>query len=616
LIAAFEDDQAMEKGQGIFTGLPLMWWVKFTLTLCAVLFSLLFTIPTFLGDPQTWKRDAPVGEETLGSPVNWYHRWAEAALPSQRISLGLDLKGGLHLVLEVDVEKSVRDTISRAMNRARDLAEKEGIKSQSANVADDYKTTVEIEDPAKLEAFKKIVGEQTALIQFDKLDGKNVQYVAQPASVETYSAEILQQAINTIRNRIDQFGVAEPNIFRQGDRRIVVQMPGLQDPARAKQLIGNTAQLDFRMVSAELRTDQLENVIQEARTALNIPKEDTKPETMQKISQWLRDKGKISKTLTVMLDRKMDNTGGVSKLLSATPSLVELTSRLTGDMIESANENEDRNSLVPQYVVSLNFNPQGAKVFGDLTKQVREPQNAPHKIAIILDENITSDPVVNEPILGGRAQITLGRSQDMNQQRKDAQDLALVLRAGALPASVKIIEERQVGPSEGEENIRAGVLSSGIAAILVVAFMLYFYGVSGMVANLAMLLNAVLILAFLAAFGATLTLPGIAGIVLTMAVAVDGNVIINERIREEMRNGLDSKQAFYRGYNQSFETLVDAHVTSAVAGVVLLIYGNPAVKGFAITLLAGIISTLFSSYYVTEVMGQWLIEKTRIRRFS
>lgn len=606
----------MEKGQGIFTGLPLMWWVKFTLTLCAVLFSLLFTIPTFLGDPQTWKRDAPVGEETLGRPVNWYHRWAEAALPSQRISLGLDLKGGLHLVLEVDAEKSVRDTISRAMNRARDLAEKEGIKSQSANVADDYKTTVEIEDPAKLEAFKKIVGEQTALIQFDKLDGKNVQYVAQPASVETYSAEILQQAINTIRNRIDQFGVAEPNIFRQGDRRIVVQMPGLQDPARAKQLIGNTAQLDFRMVSAELRTDQLENVIQEARTALNIPKEDTKPETMQKISQWLRDKGKISKTLTVMLDRKMDNTGGVSKLLSATPSLVELTSRLTGDMIESANENEDRNSLVPQYVVSLNFNPQGAKVFGDLTKQVREPQNAPHKIAIILDENITSDPVVNEPILGGRAQITLGRSQDMNQQRKDAQDLALVLRAGALPASVKIIEERQVGPSEGEENIRAGVLSSGIAAILVVAFMLYFYGVSGMVANLAMLLNAVLILAFLAAFGATLTLPGIAGIVLTMAVAVDGNVIINERIREEMRNGLDSKQAFYRGYNQSFETLVDAHVTSAVAGVVLLIYGNPAVKGFAITLLAGIISTLFSSYYVTEVMGQWLIEKTRIRRFS
>ncbi|MEY3902326.1 MAG: protein translocase subunit SecD [Pseudomonadota bacterium] len=606
----------MEKGQGIFTGLPLMWWVKFSLTLCALLFSVAFTIPTFLGDPQTWQREAPVGEETLGKPVKWYHRFAESVLPSQRISLGLDLKGGLHLVLEVDVEKSVKDSVSRALARARDLGEKDGIKSISANVADDYRTTVELEDAAKAEAFKKIVSEQTILIQFDKTDGKTVSFVAQPASVERYSAEILQQAINTIRNRIDQFGVAEPNIFRQGDRRVVVQMPGLQDPARAKQLIGNTAQLDFRLVSAELRTDQLETAMAEARTALNLPKDDTKPETIQKISQWLRDNRKIGTSLTVMLDRKLEVSGGVSKVVSAVPYLVEATSRLTGDMIESAVENADQSSLVPQYVVSLNFNPQGTKVFGDLTKQAREPQNAPHQIAIILDENITSAPVVNEPILGGRAQITLGRGQDMEQQRKDAQDLALVLRAGALPASVKIIEERQVGPSEGEENIKAGVVSSVVAGVLVVGFMLYFYGVSGMVANIAMLLNAVLILAFLAAFGATLTLPGIAGIVLTMAVAVDGNVIINERIREEMRNGLNSKQAFYRGYNQSFETLVDAHVTSAVAGLVLLIYGNPAVKGFAITLLAGIISTLFSSYYVTEVIGQWLIEKTRIRRFS
>jgi preprotein translocase subunit SecD len=441
-------------------------------------------------------------------------------------------------------------------------------------------------------------------------------FVANPSTVSTYSSEILQQAINTIRNRIDQFGVAEPNIFRQGDRRVVVQMPGLQDPARAKQLIGNTAQLDFRLVSAELRPDQLENVILEARTALNIAKDDTKPETMQKISQWLRDKGKIGKTLTVMLDRKMVSEGGVSKLVSATPHLVEATARLTGDMIESALEQADQGSLVPQYVVSLNFNPQGTKVFGELTKQAREPQNAPHQIAIILDENITSSPVVNEPILGGRAQITLGRSQDMEQQRKDAQDLALVLRAGALPASVKIIEERQVGPSEGEENIRAGVLSSTIAAALVIFFMVLIYGTSGIVANIAMLINVALILAFLAAFGATLTLPGIAGIVLTMAVAVDGNVIINERIREEIRAGLTVKQAFYKGYNHSFETLVDAHVTSAVAGVVLLIYGNPAVKGFAVTLLAGIISTLFTSYYVTEVIGQWLIEKTRVRRFS
>ncbi|MBM3383139.1 MAG: protein translocase subunit SecD [Betaproteobacteria bacterium] len=606
----------MDKGQGLFGGLPLLWWVKFFLTMCALIFSIAFTVPTFLGDPAEWKREAPVGEETLGKPVAWYHKVAETVLPSSRISLGLDLKGGLHLVLEVDVEKSIRDGIQRAMNRTRDLTERDGIKIQSVAVSDDYKTVLELADAAKAEAVKKTVSEQTSLIQFDKVDGNKVLFVSNPAEVDRYGSELLQQAINTIRNRIDQFGVAEPNIFRQGDRRVVIQMPGLQDPARAKQLIGNTAQLDFRLVSNELRLDQIEKVVEEGRAALSLPKEDTKPETIQKISQWARDNGKISKNVTVILKRDVGSEAGGANVGTPIPYLVEASAKLTGDMIDTAFETVDQSGPVPQYAVSLNFNPQGSKVFGDLTKQAIEPQNAPHQIAIILDENITSAPEVKGAILGGRAQITMGRSQNIDQQRKDAQDLALVLRAGALPASVKIVEERQVGPSEGEENIKAGVVSSTFAGVLVVVFMIYFYGVSGLVANIAMLLNAVLILAFLAAFGATLTLPGIAGIVLTMAVAVDGNVIINERIREEMRNGLTVKQAFYRGYNQSFETLVDAHVTSAVAGIVLLIYGNPAVKGFAITLLAGIISTLFSSYYVTEVLGQWLIEKTRVRRFS
>lgn len=607
----------MDKGQGLFSDLPLLWWLKLFMTICATVFAIVYSIPSLLGDPANWERAQPVGEETIGKPVAWHHRFAEEYLPSSRVSLGLDLKGGLHLVLEVDVEKSLRDNVQRAMNRARDLAEKDGIKSQVASVANDFSTTIEVDQPEKVDAFKKIVSEQTSLIRFDSVTDKQVKFVANSSEVERYTGELLQQAINTIRNRIDQFGVAEPNIFRQGDRRVVVQMPGLQDPERAKQLIGNTAQLDFRLVSAELRQDQLEKVMEEGRTALGLSKDDTKPESIQKISQWARDSGKISKAVTIMLEREMVSEGGVAKLSSTTPYLVEASAKLTGDMIESANEYMDQSTLGPaRFAVSLNFNPQGTRAFGDLTKQAREPQNAPHRIAIILDENITSAPVVNEPILGGRAQITLGGTLDVEQQRKDAQDLALVLRAGALPASVKIIEERQVGPSEGEENIRAGVLSSAVAGGLVVGFMVFFYGVSGIVANLAMVLNAVLIFAFLAAFGATLTLPGIAGIVLTMAVAVDGNVIINERIREEIRSGLNPKQAFYRGYSHSFSTLVDANVTSAVAGVVLLIYGNPAVKGFAITLLAGIMSTLFTSYYVTEVIGQWMLEKLGARRAS
>lgn len=607
----------MDKGQGLFSDLPLLWWLKLFMTLCATAFAVLYTVPSLLGDPANWQRQPPVGEETVGRPVEWYHRFAEDYLPSSRVSLGLDLKGGLHLVLEVDVEKSIKDSIQRAMNRARDLATADAIQTQPATVSDNFETLIEITDAGKVDALKKIVSEQTTLIRYDGNADRQVKFVPNDSEVERYTGELLQQAINTIRNRIDQFGVAEPNIFRQGDRRVVVQMPGLQDPERAKQLIGNTAQLDFRLVSSELRQDQLEKLLEEGRTALSLATDDTKPESIQKISQWARDGGKISKAVTIMLEREMVSEAGVSKLQSATPYLVEASAKLTGDMIESANETMDQGTLGPaRYAVSLNFNPQGTRAFGDLTKQAREPQNAPHRIAIILDENITSAPVVNEPILGGRAQITLGNTFDGEQQRKDAQDLALVLRAGALPASVKIIEERQVGPSEGEENIKAGVLSSAVAGGLVVGFMFFFYGLSGLVANLAMVLNAVLVFAFLAAFGATLTLPGIAGIVLTMAVAVDGNVVINERIREEIRSGLNPKQAFYRGYSHSFSTLVDANVTSAVAGIVLLIYGNPAVKGFAITLLAGIMSTLFTSYYVTEVIGQWLLEKFNTRRFS
>lgn len=607
----------MDKGQGLFSDLPLLWWLKLFMTLCATAFAVLYTVPSLLGDPANWQRQPPVGEETVGRPVEWYHRFAEDYLPSSRVSLGLDLKGGLHLVLEVDVEKSIKDSIQRAMNRARDLAMADAIQTQPASVSDNFETLIEITDAGKVDALKKIVSEQTTLIRYDGNADRQVKFVPNDSEVERYTGELLQQAINTIRNRIDQFGVAEPNIFRQGDRRVVVQMPGLQDPERAKQLIGNTAQLDFRLVSSELRQDQLEKLLEEGRTALSLATDDTKPESIQKISQWARDGGKISKAVTIMLEREMVSEAGVSKLQSATPYLVEASAKLTGDMIESANETMDQGTLGPaRYAVSLNFNPQGTRAFGDLTKQAREPQNAPHRIAIILDENITSAPVVNEPILGGRAQITLGNTFDGEQQRKDAQDLALVLRAGALPASVKIIEERQVGPSEGEENIKAGVLSSAVAGGLVVGFMFFFYGLSGLVANLAMVLNAVLVFAFLAAFGATLTLPGIAGIVLTMAVAVDGNVVINERIREEIRSGLNPKQAFYRGYSHSFSTLVDANVTSAVAGIVLLIYGNPAVKGFAITLLAGIMSTLFTSYYVTEVIGQWLLEKFNTRRFS
>lgn len=581
-----------------FSNLPMHWWIKFWGTLVALVFGVMFTVPTFLGEVNTWPK------------------WATSVFPQARVALGLDLKGGLHLVLEVDVEKSLRESLTRSVNRARELSMDKGIKTSDMVVESDYSATVMIEDSGKTKEFVEAVRAQTMLLAFDKEVGKKLHFLPIQSRIDDYSSDVLKQAINTIRNRIDQFNVAEPSIMQQGSRRIIVQMPGLQDPERAKQLIGNTAQLDFRLVLNEVTEDKVPQLVIEARTALNIPEDDTKPETMRTISQWLRDNGKITSNATIMLARTMGATDKGMRVVESFPYLVEANSKLTGELIENATVVSVQDSIQQALAVSLSFKPQGAKIFGELTTEAVKPVNVPHKIAIVLDENVQSAPTVENPIMNGQAQITMGsRGADYDKKYKEAQDLALVLKAGALPASVRIIEERQVGPSEGEENIRMGLYSSVISGAIVIVFMIFVYGNAGIVANIGMLFNVLIILAFLAAFGATLTLPGIAGIVLTMAVAVDGNVIINERIREELRNGVPAKQAFYRGYGESFETLLDAHVTSAVAGIVLLAYGNPAIKGFAITTLIGIFSTLFTSYYVTEVIGMWLLEKTRIKRF-
>jgi len=598
--------------------LPLLWWVKFLATLCVALFALLFTIPTFLGPSDTWPKEKD-------RFVHWYHNIVHNYFPDSRIALGLDLKGGLHLVLEVDVEKSVQDSISRAVQRAKDsLQDMQNIVISlpafvnkydfQIHAADDKGAALQAPEQEKL---VKAIQEHTSLVMFDTNDNGNLKFKGVTPRIQTYSTHILQQALGTIRNRIDQFGVAEPSLFQQGENRIVVQMPGLQDVGRAKELIGNTAQLDFRLVLSTVDHGKLPEFIKEGKAALKLAEDNTSAESMEQVSQWLRDQKKIPENATLVLQRVYETQNNVSKLTDTIPYVVEAQSKLTGDLIEKAEARTVQAGLIPEHAVMLTFNPQGGKIFADLTKAALEAENKSHQIAIILDGNVSSAPTVNEPILNGQAMITMNRrGMDPQEKIKEAQDLALVLRAGSLPASVHIVEERQVGPSEGEENIRAGVQSSLLAAALVILLMWVIYGNSGLVANVAMLLNVLLILAFLAAFGATLTLPGIAGIVLTMAMAVDGNVIINERIREELRNGCSVKQAFYKGYGASFHTLVDAHITSAVAGFVLITYGNPAVKGFAVTLLAGIVSTLFTSFYVTEVMGQWLVEKTRVRRFG
>jgi preprotein translocase subunit SecD len=617
----------MSKEDGLFSSMPAMWWIKAASVLIVLVFSVIYTLPTIVGDKTNWPKvdkqgtlvvaeDAVVGENGVRYQ-KWHHQLANNVLPSSRVSLGLDLRGGLHLVLEVDADKSVKDALTRAFMRVRDGLDAE-VKVTDISVADDFAVTVTLSDATKADAVKDAAARQTALVVFDKVQGQQALFLPRKNLIETEKAHVLQQAMNTVRNRIDQFNVAEPNIFQQGDDRVVVQLPGMKEPERAKQLIGNTARLDFRLVLDEVPFERIPDLVKEARTALNLSETDVKPETLAKISTWLQDNGKISKNAVVMLERKYAaGSDGRNKLVSDTPYLLEANARLTGDLVENANADSNSGGLLPEWGVGLQFKPQGGKLFGEITTEAFKKQKSTGQIAIVLDDNVNSAPNVNEPILNGSARITMGRQGNTEDAKMlEAQDLALVLRAGALPASVRIIEERQVGPSEGEENIRAGVFSATLATILVIVFMIWVYGNSGLVANLAMVFNVFIILAFLAAFGATLTLPGIAGITLTLAMAVDGNVIINERIREELRLGLNPRAAFYQGYNMSFYTLLDANLTTAFAGIILLMYGNPAVRGFAVTLLVGIIATVFTAYLVTEVIGQWLVEKTNIKRFA
>jgi protein-export membrane protein SecD len=584
--------------------LPFSWWIKLSVIIFITLFSILYVIPSFLP------------KKGFESELM---RWVQKSLlPDAKINLGLDLKGGVSLTLDVEVQKAIQESVNTALSRVKELALDKNIKTGVYKVQDDLTTTFQVDSSEDAIEVSKFIADQTLLLLFDSYDKVAQILYLKPntTNIDKQKEQIVKQAINTVRNRIDQFGVTEPSIFQQGEQRIVVELPGMQDIERAKELLGNTAKLDFRLVLNSVKHKELYGLIEESKKALGIAEDDTQAESMSKISKWLQDKNKLPINSNIMLYNVYKNDGKTQKLVSSIPYLVEAHSRLTGELIQNAQAMQSMDSYVPEYSVSLDFKPLGAKIFGKLTKEAAESKNEPHQLAIVLDGQINSAPTVNAPILGGRAKITLGNSNNLEQQREEAENLALVLRSGALPAKVAIVEERQIGPSEGAENISAGINSSIMSAALVIIIMFLIYGSSGLVANFAMLLNVLYILAVLALFNATLTLPGIAGVVLTMAIAVDGNVIINERIREELQSGKSRRTAFYNGYRNSLTTLIDANLTTAVAGLILLIYGNPAVKGFAVTLLFGIFSTMFTSYYVTEVIGQWLIEKTKIKRFG
>jgi preprotein translocase subunit SecD len=379
----------------------------------------------------------------------------------------------------------------------------------------------------------------------------------------------VEHSLETIRNRVDQFGIAEPEIIPEGDNRILIQLPGIKDPERAKNLIGKTALLEFKIVDDE-------NSLDEALRG-NIPEGNI-------IAYGLRS------------DRSTGQKGSV-------PYLLKNKALLTGASLETAKVQISDRYGEPN--VSIKFNSQGAADFDRITGD-----NVRKRLAIVLDGVVHSAPVIQERISGGQAQIT------GNFTMEEARDLAIVLRAGALPAPVNILEERTVGPSLGSDSIKQGIMATIIGSLLVILFMVIYYRLSGFIADLALIINIVLVLGILAAFKGTLTLPGIAGLLLTVGMAVDANVLIFERIREELRAGKTIRLSLDTGYKRAFITIIDTHITGIISAIFLIIFGTGPIKGFAVTLIIGLLASLFTAVFVTRIVFDYFTWNFNIKKLS
>lgn len=493
--------------------------------------------------------------------------------PHKQINLGLDLQGGMHLVLEVDTEKALESTIERISQEIREQLKKERIRNIAIDRVEGIKISIQIKKEESIEKVKALLdndfrdlrelsdrtinGVQTILMDIPDSDREQIEKLA------------VDQALETIRNRIDQFGVSEPDIRRQGLNRILIQLPGIKDTQRAKDLIGKTALLEFKLVDDTQSIDSaLQGNVPPGREILYQIDED--PETQRTTKR---------------------------------PYLLKKRTLLTGAHLTEARV-EISNQFNEPYV-SITFDKKGARIFERITGD-----NVNKQLAIVLDNTVYSAPVIQDKIAGGQARITGRFTTD------EARDLAIVLRAGALPAPVNILEERTVGPSLGADSIRKGLLSMCIGGLLVVIFMVIYYKTSGLIADLALLLNILLIGAGLAAFGATLTLPGIAGIILTIGMAVDANVIIFERIREEIAIGRTPRASIDAGYGRATLTILDANVTTLIAAVVLFQFGTGPVKGFAVTLSLGVIASMFTALILSRMIFDYILMNRKVKTLS
>jgi SecD/SecF fusion protein len=508
------------------------------------LLGVLFAVPSFL-------------------PQNVRDAWP-GFLPKQTVVLGLDLQGGSHLLLQVNEDGIVSERLQSLRRDVRNtLANENGIGNLITTDEATNSLTVELTDPAQkpaavtaVQALQNTisnaliaVGGVNELAFGETPDGK-LTITLTPEGIEQRTSALVAQSIEVIRNRIDELGTTEPSIQRQGTNRILVQVPGFGDSTRLKNIISQTARLTFHMVYPGLTAQQAQAQGLPAGTMV-LPSQDGGEELLYE-----------------------DVALGGESLVDAQPSY-------------------DQQRAMP--VVSFRFDTRGAVSFGQITSA-----NVGQRFAIVLDNQVITAPVIQQPITGGTGQIS------GNFTTASANDLAVLLRAGALPASLDIVEERTVDASLGADSIQHGLTAGIVASVLVIAFMVVAYGIWGAFANISLVLNIVLIFGALSMLGATLTLPGIAGIVLTIGMAVDANVLIYERMREEQNNGRSPLQSINAGFERAWGTIIDSHLTQLIAAIVLYFLGSGPVQGFAVTLALGILTSLFTSYTVTlYFVGMW-----------
>jgi len=502
--------------------------------------------------------------------VDFTGKWREY-LPSDKIHLGLDLKGGMHLLLALDTDAMMKNLTDRKFNTLKESMIREGIRFLSLDrKGDDISVSVRNEQREK---FYNLIGKELPdlKVKTSTVSGEvlTLDLTILEKEIENIKENAVRQALETIRNRIDQFGVSEPVIVKSGEDQILVQLPGVKDPERARELIGRTAQLEFKLVDEE----------NAGRAGVGpVPEGDE-----------------------LLMQRNRNRQTGVT---TTTPILLKKETLLTGELLTDAQVRIGGEFQNEPYV-AIEFNSEGARIFERITAD-----NVNRRIAIVLDNTVYSAPVVRERIGGGKASIS------GNFTMEEAKDLAIILRAGALPAPVKEVQNITIGPSLGQDSIRRGVQAAVVGAVLVIAFMIVYYRACGVVANMALFLNMIYLLGAFAALKATMTLPGIAGIILTMGMGVDSNVLIFERIREELRLGKTVRAAVDGGYQKAWVTIFDAHITTLITTFILFMFGTGPIKGFAVTLSIGVIINLFTAVFGSKALFDWIIARYKPRSLS